>query len=160
LDKAKRNEMDRLGLSEDMLAAAKDVGEALERSVEGLQVVQNGLETQQRFAKRLDQDAAALYDDAKTAMARNEEETARKLLLQRQLTLDKLKSTLVDCAEMKKRLETMKSNVLALERRAMEVESLLERTVGAKNMLDTSDLGLALSSRDPLLQKFRDIGIE
>jgi hypothetical protein len=62
----------------------------------------------------------------------------------------------------------MERNVAALERRAMEVEALLKRTIGAKSQVDSSsvlsgradDARFALSSEDPLLQKFRDMGID
>ena len=55
----------------------------------------------------------------------------------------------------------MESNVAALERRAMEVEALLRRTMGAKTLVDTSGANaLSLSTDDPLLQKFRDLGID
>jgi len=53
----------------------------------------------------------------------------------------------------------MRSNVDALEQRAMEIESLLARTIGAKALKDSSSQ-FSLSQEDPLLQKFRDMGIE
>ena len=53
----------------------------------------------------------------------------------------------------------MESNVESIKRRALEVESLLQRTVGAKARQD-SFTDLSLSVEDPLLQKFRDLGID
>jgi phage shock protein A len=160
--------MERLGISQDMLDMAKEVAAALERSAEGAAAIRDSLETQQRLARRLDAEASALYDRAKMALAENQEEQARKLLLNRQRDLDKLKEVLKSCAEERKRLETMEGNVAALERRAMEVEALLKRTIGAKSQVDSSSAlvgsadgsRFALSSEDPLLQKFRDFGID
>jgi len=161
LEKARKEEMERLGITQDMLDMAKDVGMALERSAEGLQASKDSLETQQRFARRLDSEAERLYERAKVAIAENKEELAKKPLLDRQRDLDKLKVVLKNCADEKKRLETMESNVAALERRAMEVEALLRRTMGAKTLVDTSGANaLSLSTDDPLLQKFRDLGID
>jgi len=156
--------MEKMGISQDMLDTARDVGVALERSMEGLKATQESLETQQRFARRLDLDASDLHEQAKAALGRSDEETARKFLMERQRVLDKLKQVLKQCAEEKKRMETMESNVAALDRRAVEIESLLRRTVGAKAVKDTAgsdiDVGLSLSTEDPLLKKFRDLGID
>jgi phage shock protein A len=168
-DRARREEMERLGISQDMLDTAREVGLALERSAEGLRATRDSLETQQRLARRLEDEAGRLYGRAKEALASGEEEKARKLLLSRQQDLDKLKQVLLSCADDKQRLETMERNVAALERRAMEVEALLKRTIGAKSQVDASaisgravddDARFALSSEDPLLQKFRDMGID
>jgi phage shock protein A len=163
IDRARKEEMDRLGVTQGMLDAAKDCGEALERSNEGLRAVRDSLQTQQSFARRLDRDANDLYDRAKLAMSQNYEEEARKLLLERNRIQDKFKPVLLQCAEEKKRLEKMEQNVAAIERRAMEVDSLLRRTLGAKAMQDTAtgtDFGLSLATEDPLLQKFRDLGMD
>ena len=128
---------------------------------------QDSLETQQRFARRLDQDSSEIYDRAKQALDDGEEDKARALLLERQNGLDKLKQVLKNCAEEKRRLEVMQGNVEALKTRAMEIDSLLRRTAGAKTFIDSSsslsqfdDLGLSLSNSDPLLQKFKDLGID
>ena len=48
-----QEELDRLGISQDMLDAAQEIGVALERSAEGLQASQDSLDTQQRLAKRM-----------------------------------------------------------------------------------------------------------
>jgi phage shock protein A len=167
-ERARKEEMERLGITQDMLDMAREVGVALQQSAEGAAAARDSLETQQRLARRLDMEAASLHDRAKKAIEDNQEEKARKLLLDRQRDLDKLKVVLKNCAEEKKRLETMEGNVAALERRAMEVEALLKRAVGAKSQLDTSSVlsssdassSFALSTDDPLLQKFRDLGID
>jgi hypothetical protein len=63
------------------------------------------------------------------------------------------------CLEEKKRLEMMENNVDALQKRAMEVEGMLQRTVGAKARHE-SFKDFSISSEDPLLQKFKDFGID
>lgn len=152
--------MERLGITQDMLDSAQEIGIALERSMEGLKASQDSLETQQRLARRLDSDAETLYARAKTALANSDEEAARKYLLERTNVQDKLKKVLKQCVEEKRRLEQMESNVSALEQRAMEMDSLLRRTLGAKAVQDSNEMGLSLSTEDPLLQKFRDLGID
>jgi phage shock protein A len=163
IDKARKEEMERLGVSQDMLDAARDCGAELERSNAGLQAVRDSLQTQQSFARRLDRDANDLYERAKIAMADGKEEEARKLLFERNQDQDKFKKVLMQCAEEKKRLEQMEKNVKAIERRAMEVDSLLRRTLGAKAVQEiaTTDIsGISLTMEDPLLQKFRDLDID
>jgi hypothetical protein len=72
----------------------------------------------------------------------------------------------MQCAEEKKRLEKMEQNVKAIERRAMEVDSLLRRTVGAKAIQETAatdsmvGISFSLTAEAPLTQKFRDLGID
>jgi phage shock protein A len=153
--------MSRLGIDSDMLAAAQDIAEALERANEGLVAVQDSLDTMQRFAKRLEDDADTLYAKAKTALLANEEEKAKKMLLDRHSTTQKLKDTLKSCVEMKQRLDIMERNVAVLETKAVEIESLLQRTVGAKAIQSAGSMnGLSLQDEDPLLQRFRDLGID
>ena len=42
----------------------------------------------------------------------------------------------MNCAEEKKRLTKMQDNVRAIEARAIEMESLLKRSIGAKTLMD------------------------
>ena len=114
------------------------------------------------MARQIDEDVTTLYEKAKEAMTAGEEEKARSLLLQRNSNQDKLKIVLKACSDEKKRLETMEENVAALKRRALEVEALLSRTVQAKTTQDIAGTNLDFSVRDtdPLLQKFKDLGID
>jgi phage shock protein A len=159
-NRARKEEMDRLGVTQEMLDAAEECGLALQQSMEGLKATQSSLDTHQSLARRLDRDATELYDKAKEAMASGDEEAARTALLRRNENQEKLKKVLKLCAEEKKRFEMMEQNVEAIERRALEVESLLQRTIGAKARQDSSFMDLSLSVEDPLLKKFRDLGID
>mmetsp|Transcript_26867 Transcript_26867/g.39755 ORF Transcript_26867/g.39755 Transcript_26867/m.39755 type:complete len:256 (+) Transcript_26867:58-825(+) len=159
VNRARQEEMERLGISQDVLDAARDIGLALNQSNEGMTACQNSLETQQQFARRLDTKMTSLYDAAKEKLTAGEEEAARELLLERTQTEEKLKSVLQSCADEKRRLAQMENNVESLEERAMEMETLLRRTIGAKTTMDSSSM-LSLDTEDPLLQKFRDAGID
>jgi len=159
VDRARKDEMERLGITQEMLDAAEECGLALEQSMEGLKATQASLDTNQALARRLDRDTNELYKKAKEAMAANDEEIARKYLLQRTNDQEKLKKILMLCADDKKRLEQMKENVAAIEKRALEVEALLQRTVGAKARQD-STIDLSVPVEDPLMAKFRDLGID
>lgn len=167
VERARKEEMERLGVSQDMLDAAQDIGLALQQSFEGLEATRASLETQQSLARRLDRDATELYEKAKIAMTStsssgSSEDEARKFLLKRTEVQDKLKSVLVQCAADKRRMETMEENVRVIEARALEVDALLQRTVGATARQNASiEMGdFSLSREDPLLQKFRDLGIK
>ena len=159
---AKKSEMERLGISQDMLDMAQDVGVSLEKSIEGMKAVRNSLETQQKLARLLDAESSNLYNKAKEAISDSNEELARKLLLERSNVQEKLKKVLINCTEEKGRLQKMEDNISQLERRALEIDMLLRRTVSAKSMQGIADLdlGLSLRSEDPLLQKFKDLGID
>lgn len=145
-----------------MLDMAQDIGVSLEKSIEGIRAVRSSLETQQKLAKLLDADSSNLYTKAKQALDDSNEELARKLLLQRTDVQEKLKKVLINCTEEMARLQKMEDNISQLERRAVEIDSLLTRTVSAKSRQGTADfeLGLSLRSEDPLLQKFKDLGID
>ena len=158
LNKARQEELSRMGVNQEMLDAAQQTGLALSQSMEGLEATQQSLQTHQSLARRIDRDVEEAYDKAKVAMQENDEETAREWLLKRTNLQENLKKVLKTCVEEKGRLEKMEENVKALEKRAMEVEALLQRTVGAKARQDTeSDFSI---TDDPLLQKFKDMGID
>ena len=171
IERAKKEELDRLGVTQDMLDTARDVGITLQQSIDGLQTIQSSLETQQSLARRLDRESNELYDKAKDAMTNGNESNAREYLLKRTQIQDKLKVVLKRCADEKQRLIVMEDNVRVIENRALEIEALLQRTVSAKTRLDTStsmvgddviggSADFSLSNDDPLIKKFRDLGID
>ena len=121
INKARQEELERMGITQEMLDAATECGLALEQSMEGLRATKESLETQQRLAKRLDSDANAIYEKASLALKEGNEDGARKLLLERNEIQNKLKKVLQMCAEEKRRYSTMEENVAAIERRAIEI---------------------------------------
>ena len=169
-DKARKEEMEKKGITQEMLDAAEEVGYALEQSMIGMDATRESLRSQQTLARRIEEDMNNTYEKAKAAMVEGREEDARSFLLKRNGDQDRLKDVLKNCAEEKKRIGVMESNVSALKTRAMEVEAILQRAVGAKARRDSSDLvaeqsvmtdlDLSLSREDPLLKKFKDAGIE
>mmetsp|Transcript_3519 Transcript_3519/g.8968 ORF Transcript_3519/g.8968 Transcript_3519/m.8968 type:complete len:305 (-) Transcript_3519:116-1030(-) len=159
LDKARKDEMKRKGISPDMLNQATEVGVALNQSIEGLRATQDSVETYQKLAKTLDRQEKSLYDRAKSAIESGDEEGARQLLLERGSVKEKLLKVLRSVAEERKRLAVMERNVDAIETRALEIESLLRRSVGAASLQDSAGIGLSLEPEDPLLKKFRDLGM-
>jgi len=164
MDRARNEEMQRMGVSQEMLDAARDVGLALEESMEGLKATQDSLVTQQSLARRLDREYNELYEKAKVAISDNREMEARQWLLERELMQDKLKLALKNAADEKKRLARMEDNVAKIEQRAMEIDAMLRRSVGATAVQRSEELGLSLSrdtmEQDPLLRKFKDMGID
>mmetsp|Transcript_28774 Transcript_28774/g.52062 ORF Transcript_28774/g.52062 Transcript_28774/m.52062 type:complete len:300 (-) Transcript_28774:90-989(-) len=159
LDKARQDEMKRKGLNPEMLDQATEIGVALKQAVEGLQATQESVGTSQRLAKLLDQQEKSLYERAKSAISTGDEEVARKSLLERESVKEKLLKSLKSLAEDRKRLTILESNVEALETRGLEIESLLRRSVGAASMQDSAGMGFSLEPEDPLLKKFRDLGM-
>jgi len=161
VDKAKKEELNRMGITEDMLTAAREIGSALENANEGLKATQDSLTTQQEFARRLDADAERVYNRAKMALSDKDEDEAKDLLYQRQKINEKLMKSLESCKQEKKRLAQMEDNVRSIEERSIEIESLLRRSIGAKSLQESSDQLLLQDNdfEDPLLKKFKDMGI-
>ena len=159
---AQKAEMERIGITPEMVAMAMECSVDLSRAMEGLQATESSLQSQQSYARRLDSEAERLHTQAIAALTEmQDEDRARALLSERQIQLDRLKTTLKRCAEEKKRVEIMKANVSALEQRAMEIDTLIRRSVSAKTyqdiQLDNFDDRLALDNEDPLLKKFREL---
>ena len=152
--------MDRLGITQEMLDSAEQVGIALQQATEGLAATKASLQTQQSLARTLERYSEELYEKSKAALAAGKEDDARKFLFQRNENKEKLVKVLKLCVEEKKRCAKMEENVAAIEKRALEIESLLRRSVGAKARQESAFEDLSLPAEDPLLQKFRDLGIE
>eukprot|EP00571_Detonula_confervacea_P005793 CAMPEP_0172327746 /NCGR_PEP_ID=MMETSP1058-20130122/59991_1 /TAXON_ID=83371 /ORGANISM="Detonula confervacea, Strain CCMP 353" /LENGTH=294 /DNA_ID=CAMNT_0013044829 /DNA_START=44 /DNA_END=928 /DNA_ORIENTATION=+ len=159
LDKSRNDEMKRKGISSEMLDQATEIGVALRQSVEGLSAVQESVSASQKLAKVLDGREKSIYERAKSAIESGDEEGARRLLLERTTVKEKLLKTLRSLAEERKRMAILESNVEALETRGLEIESLLRRSVGAAALQDSTSIGLSLEPEDPLLKKFRDLGM-
>lgn len=155
IEQSRKDRMKELGVTPEMLAMAQEVGVTLNRAVEGLNACRDSLASQQALAKRIDSDIERLYEDAKSAMSSSNEDRARELLFERDRLKKKLKQVLKNCVDERRRVQQMESNVEAIEDRAMEVETLLNRSVGAKALGDTSDF--AMNVADPLLEKFKDL---
>lgn len=130
LSNAKKQELERMGVTEEMLQSAKEIGASLDRGFEGLKVIQDSLQTQQAFASKLDSEVQQVYAKAKDALEAGDEDKARDLLFKRSQLQEKLKKTLQNCIDEKRRLSQMEDNVRALEERALEMESLLKRNIG------------------------------
>jgi uncharacterized protein YcfJ len=159
---AQNDEMKRMGITPDMVEMAEDCAVSLNNAMEGLRASQNSLESQQSLARRLDRESDRLKEEATVALVEQEdEERARKLLSERLKLLDRLKPALVRCAEEKKRLVVSQDNVNSLEQRAMEIDTLMRRSVSAQTYQDTTlsnfDNRLTLDNEDPLLRKFREL---
>ncbi|KAL3783569.1 hypothetical protein ACHAW5_007877 [Stephanodiscus triporus] len=159
LDKARKEEMRRKGVTPEMLDQATEIGVALRQAVEALRATRESVDTSQQLAKTLDRQEKSLYERAKSAISSGDEEVARRLLLERESVKEKLLKILKSVSEDRKRLAIMESNVEALETRALEIESLLRRSVGASSWQDSANIGLSLEPEDPLLKKFRDLGM-
>uniref|UniRef100_A0A7S2SGT9 Uncharacterized protein n=1 Tax=Eucampia antarctica TaxID=49252 RepID=A0A7S2SGT9_9STRA len=155
-EQAKKEELRKMGLSDDILEMARDVAMSLETSERGLLSCEDSLQTMQSIARTQDNQCQTLYEQAKELL-QNDEETARTKLLERTQIQDKMKQTLQKCVDEKRRVVQMRDNIEKLQERAAEIQSLVSRTVQANTSMPNNDL--SLSKEDPLLAKFRDAGI-
>lgn len=169
-DRARKEEMKKKGITQDMLDAAEEIGYALEQSMIGMESTKESLTSQQSLARQIEKDVNDHYEKARVAMIDGQEEDARSFLLRRNADQERLKVVLKQCADEMKRIDAMKRNVSTLQKRAIDVEAMLQRAIGAKarqgshNLVArqsrTSDPDFSLSEEDPLLKKFRDLGID
>ena len=83
LDKARKEEMRRRGITPEMLEQANEVGRVLSQAVDGLRATEDSYETSMRLAKSLNLQNESIYDKAKAAMQNGDEDGARRLLLER-----------------------------------------------------------------------------
>ena len=90
VNKARMEEMERKGITPEMLEQATEIGKILEQAVEGLRATQESVDTSQRLAKTLNQQSDSIYERAKSAMQAGDEDAARKLLLERETIKEKL----------------------------------------------------------------------
>lgn len=160
ISRAKEEELERMGINEDILRNAREIGVALQQNIEALKATRESLSSQQNFAKRLDEDAESAYTLAKSALEAGNEEEARLLLVKRKNVQEKLKKALQNCSNENKRLSQMEDNVRVVEKKAMEMEAFMKRCIAEKALSNADGIDYSLSIEDPLLQKFRDIGIE
>src|SRR5210317_919729 len=65
VNKARMEEMERKGITPEMLEQATEIGKILEQAVEGLRATQESVDTSQRLAKTLDQQSDSIYERAK-----------------------------------------------------------------------------------------------
>ncbi len=160
-ERAKKEELQRMGLNDDILEMARDVAMSLETSERGLNACQDSLRTLQQLATTQESRCQTLHAQAKDLLLNNDEEAARAKLLERTQLQDKLKQTLTKCAQEKKRVDQMRDNVDKLQERAAEIQALVSRTVSAKtnSNINMNTNSLSLSNEDPLLAKFKDAGI-
>ena len=146
------------GLTLEVLDMATDVGSALEHAVEGLRATHDRVEKSQKLAKLQDKQSESLYKCDTTAIKSGDEETARSFLLERELIKEKLLKILKGISEDRTRIKMMEMNVEVLKTtRALEIDVLLRRSVGASSMQISSILFFLLDIEDPLLKKFRVI---
>lgn len=167
MEQGRRQEMERLGISQEMVDMAQEVSISLQRAMEGSKASQDSLRIQQSLAQRFEAEVQELQEGAKRAIIQGDEERAREILLRKKYKMDRWKEILLKCAEEKERVERMKENVEALEQRAIEVDALIRRSVSAKALQDTSNSRVLLedttadfpstSFEDPLLRKFREL---
>lgn len=163
-EQSQRREMERMGITQDMVDMAQELSSNLQRAMEGYNASQDSLRILQSLARRLEEDVQQLQEEAKTSLVQGDDDRARTILVRKKQIMDRWKEALLTCAEENDRLDRMKQNVLALEQRAIEVDALLRRSISAKALLQdstsTTNLNDNLSSdsfQDPLLRKFREL---
>jgi hypothetical protein len=65
-----------MGVNQEMLNTAQEIGFVLSQSMEGLEATKQSFKSDQSLARRIDCKVEAVYEKAKSAMTENNEETA------------------------------------------------------------------------------------
>jgi hypothetical protein len=166
-EESRRKEMERLGITQDMVDSAQEISVNWQRAKEAYNASQDSLRAQQSLAQRLEVEVQELQEEAKKSVVQGDEDRARTLLLRKKQKMDRWKEILVKCAEEKERVDRMEQNIQILEQRAREVDALIRRSISAKALQNTSNAKFLLdesvdefsssSFEDPLLRKFREL---
>jgi len=166
-EESRRKEMERLGITQDMVDSAQEISVNWQRAKEAHNASQDSLRAQQSLAQRLEVEVQELQEEAKKSVVQGDEDRARTLLLRKKQKMDRWKEILVKCSEEKERVDRMEQNIQILEQRAREVDALIRRSISAKALQNTSNAKFLLdesvdefsssSFEDPLLRKFREL---
>jgi hypothetical protein len=156
VDRAREAELQRLGITDEMLKEAKEIGFALEQSAQSLIACENSIESQQQYVRILERNMESVTDKAKIEILNGNEEKARLLLMEKQQMKDKMMKALKACVEEKNRKRQIEINIATLEKKALETEAEMRQIVatGSLNEIATSP------NDDPLLKRFQDLGID
>uniref|UniRef100_A0A7S1B503 Glycine zipper domain-containing protein n=1 Tax=Corethron hystrix TaxID=216773 RepID=A0A7S1B503_9STRA len=164
VEKDKKDQMKKMGITEEMERMAENTARDLEDSKLGLEACRSSAESQRSLAKRLDEEQERLQGQARLALKNGNEPQARKILLERETVRDRLKAALGRLVVENQRMKEMETNLNRFEERALEVDSLIRRNVAANVAKKAGrdddgdfDCGLGLPREDPLLEKFRDL---
>jgi hypothetical protein len=157
MDRAREAELQRLGITNDMLEAAKEIGFALEQSAQSLIACQKSIESQQEYVRILEQNMESTTEKAKLEIMNGNEEKARLLLMEKQQMKDKMMKALKACVEEKNRQRQLEMSIATLEKRALETEAEMREIVAVTTV---NEIGSSPSNDDPLLKRFQDLGID
>jgi hypothetical protein len=167
MEESRRQEMERLGITQDMVDMAQDISMNWQRAKEGCNASHDSLRAQQSLAQRLEVEVQELQEEAKKSVVQGDEDRARTILLRKKQKMERWKEVLLKCAEEKERVDRMEENIQILEQRAREVDALIRRSISAKALQNNSNAKFLLdesadefsssSFEDPLLRKFREL---
>ena len=163
-NRAKREQteaLDAMGLSEDVLQAAKAVAMELEEAEASLSIVRGAEDSQRALIKMHERASEEAYAAAEVALRSGDEAAARSLLEQRQSSKAKQAVAEADLAAATRRVADMQANVAAIAERAAAVEQKIAGTVASAR--DATKRGGAprggdsLDLEDPLERRFREL---
>lgn len=153
-----KEQLDRMGLSEDVVKLAQETAQDLANAESSLQLVQRAERSQSSLVRQLDDSMSNIYAAAEKALKDGDESAARSFLEQRQsIKLQKVAAQReLDVAS--QRVASMEASLAQLAVRATKIEQMVSRTVVSKRSLDISlDDPYSSNIEDPLEGKWRDL---
>eukprot|EP00934_Nitzschia_sp_Nitz4_P006672 Nitzschia sp. Nitz4//scaffold121_size67750//40517//41394//NITZ4_006070-RA/size67750-augustus-gene-0.129-mRNA-1//-1//CDS//3329534357//6662//frame0 len=136
--------------------------EALNNARSALHAIQTSLQVQREYALRLESDMAELVAKAREAILSGNDEEAQFFLLEKNTIRDKLDGVLKHCCQEDERAIIVQQQIRQLEAEVIERENdNIKRSMNANESTTGDIAGDTANStiEDPLLKKFRDIGI-
>lgn len=161
--RAKREQeeqMDRMGLTKEVLEAAQLVAAELAEAEQSLGLVQEAERSQAALVQRLDETMQDMYASAQKALQADDEDGARDILTQRQGVRAKKEAAELELREASKRVAIMQTSVTELAGRATQVEQMMSRSVASRSEINSGSASqprTASQIYDPLEEKFRDL---
>mmetsp|Transcript_44946 Transcript_44946/g.90691 ORF Transcript_44946/g.90691 Transcript_44946/m.90691 type:complete len:277 (-) Transcript_44946:139-969(-) len=151
--------IEELGLDTEMVQLAQRVTQELLIATQDRERVASTRDDLAARAQTLEAEVEAKYSEAMEAVKAENDELARQVLAAKQSAQGRLDTVKADLLKAEQRCATMERNVEQLERRALQVNELLERARMAsgseRTALTAEASGLGVSApHDPLLDRF------
>jgi len=139
--KAATEQLERMGLSRDMIKGAQELMEELQTMEKGAQEVRDAYQNQAQRALQLEQDAEKFYEKAKAAVEAGDDDTAREMLEKRKRAQADLEKQIEQVKLARSRRDQMDGAVEAMARRANEYEQLMKRSMDASAVANAIEQG-------------------
>lgn len=153
--KEAQQRLDRMGLSKEVLDAARACASDIEEAEESLKLVRRAEASQRGLLTTFERQAAVAYEAAEAALRSGDEAQARTHLEERARLKPKITAANSELQSATNRVAVLEADCDTLREQAAKIEAMVGRSVSASAEARSSSL--ALEPEDPLLAKFKEL---